>query len=96
MMNFALKPISISLAMDKNLIIKFNEILNLFGKVFVETDMRACYNPTRMRVIEQTTHKLVAKINNKCPQCATPGFETAEVNRGLPCNLCNSPTKSAQ
>ena len=74
--------------------LKFNEILNSFGKVFVETDMRACYNPTRMKVIEQTTYQLVEKIKNKCPLCETPGFEIKEVTRGLPCNLCNSPTQS--
>lgn len=79
----------------KDLILKFNEIQKLFGKVFVETDMRACYNPTRMKVIEQAAHKLVKKINTKCPTCDTPGYEIKEVTRGLPCNLCNSPTKSA-
>lgn len=79
---------------DKDLKSKFNEILDSFGKVFVETDMRACYNPTRMRIISLATQKLVEKIKNKCPQCATPGFEITKVNRGLPCELCKSPTQS--
>jgi ribosomal protein L34E len=47
-----------------------------------------------MRVISLATQKLVEKIKNKCPQCATPGFEITKVNRGLPCELCKSTTQS--
>lgn len=72
----------------------FNKIKNTFGKVFVETDMRANYNPTRMRIIEKATGKLVEKIKNKCPKCETPGFDITTFNRGLPCGQCNSPTQS--
>lgn len=79
---------------EKELKLKFNEILGSYGKVYIETDMRACFNPTRMGVIELATLKLVEKIKNKCPKCATPGFEITKVNRGLPCQLCNSPTQS--
>lgn len=56
--------------------------------------MRAMFNPTRMKVIENVTHKLIAKIKNLCPNCKSPGFDVVKVNSGLPCELCNLPTKS--
>lgn len=65
-----------------------------YGAAFVETDMRAMYNPTRMRVIEKATNKLADKIKTSCPVCETPGFGITEVRTGLPCQICNYPTKS--
>jgi hypothetical protein len=62
------------------------------GKVHIETDMRAMFNPTRMRNIAKATVNLVEKINNSCPQCQTPGFEIVEKKQGLPCELCTMPT----
>ena len=32
-----------------------------YGKAYVETDMRAIYNPTRMAVIKRTAEKLVRR-----------------------------------
>ena len=52
----------------------FNLLRDKFNMVYVETDMRAMYNPSRMTVIENATKKLVEKINSYCPQCNTPGF----------------------
>lgn len=60
----------------------------------METDMRAMFNPTRMKVIETATHKLVDKIKSCCPQCNTPGFGITDRKEGLPCSLCGSPTHS--
>lgn len=65
-----------------------------FEKVYVETDMRAMYNPTRMENIETTAHKLVTKILNACPKCMTPGFSIINAQKGLPCENCNLPTES--
>jgi hypothetical protein len=62
------------------------------GKAHIETDMRAMYNPTRMKNIAKATINLVNKINNCCPECQTPGFEIIERKPGLPCELCNMPT----
>ena len=62
--------------------------------VTVETDMRAFSNPTRMKVIEKATWKLVEKINSLCPQCSTPGFGITVHREGLPCSWCGSPTRS--
>jgi len=63
------------------------------SKVHVETDMRALYNPTRMKNIEKATLDLLKKLNQLCPQCSWPGFEVVERKKGLPCALCNLPSK---
>ena len=77
-----------------DLIKGFNKLLDTCGTVFAETDMRALYNPSRMKVIETATHKLVAKINSSCPECSLPGFGVTDIRKGLPCGLCRLPTAS--
>ncbi len=72
----------------------FDYYLKKNGNVYIETDMRAMYNPTRMNVIKNATKKLVKKILSCCPNCKTPGFGVSEVKPGLPCKMCNLPTKS--
>lgn len=72
----------------------FKELQKLYGKAFVETDMRAMYNPTRMSVIEKTAKRLMEKIKCRCPDCKTPGFDVTETVRGLPCESCGFPTKA--
>jgi hypothetical protein len=73
----------------------FEQFLSKFGSVWIETDMRAMHNPTRMSVIETATKKLIEKINTPCPNCKSPGFGITKFTDGLPCKLCNFPTKSA-
>jgi hypothetical protein len=72
----------------------FNYFISNFGSAFIETDMRAMYNPSRMKVIERAAIKLVEKINSLCPNCSMPGFEITNTQKGLPCNQCNFPTQS--
>ncbi len=72
----------------------FNQFLKKYRVVYVETDMRAMYNPSRMLVIEKALQKFIDKIKSCCPQCSTPGFGITEAKPGLPCNLCGSPTRS--
>jgi hypothetical protein len=72
----------------------FNELIQRFGSAYVETDMRAMHNPTRMKVIEQATVKLVGKILSVCPSCAWPGFDVTDHKSGLPCSDCGMPTQS--
>jgi DNA-directed RNA polymerase subunit RPC12/RpoP len=60
--------------------------------IYLETDMRAMYNPTRMKVIAQATQDLLQKISHCCSRCSTPGFELVEHKLGLPCDWCGSPT----
>jgi hypothetical protein len=66
------------------------------SQVVAETDMRALYNPTRMKVIENATQKLVEKIKNSCPECHTPGFGVVNTKPGLPCEWCGSSTNSTK
>jgi ribosomal protein S27AE len=72
----------------------FTELLDKFKTVYAETDMRAMYNPSRMKVIEAATQKLITKINSLCPQCSQPGFGITDAKRGLACSLCGLPTQS--
>lgn len=72
----------------------FLELLETNGSAYIETDMRAMYNPTRMKIIENTTKKLVKKIQNLCPYCNFPGFSIQKSTTGLPCSMCYTPTKS--
>lgn len=62
------------------------------GTIHLETDMRAMYNPTRMKVIAKASHNLIEKLNRFCPHCATPGFDVVERLAGLPCGWCATPT----
>ena len=64
------------------------------NKAHIETDMRAMYNPTRMKVIAKTTEILIHKILNTCPNCEFPGFDIVETRPGLPCEMCGLPTNS--
>jgi hypothetical protein len=64
--------------------------------VQAETDMRAMNNPTRMLAIEHATLDLIKNIKSLCPECNVPGFAVQDVIRGLPCELCQAPTKSAK
>ncbi len=61
---------------------------------YIETDMRAMHNPTRMTVIEEACIKLVKKAKSLCPSCFLPGFGIVEAKAGLPCDCCAMPTRS--
>lgn len=65
------------------------------GEVFVENDVRAHANPTRMKNILGATQDLVNKMNSLCPKCSTPGYCVTDLKRGLPCELCKMPTSIA-
>ena len=72
----------------------YHALKNTYGEVFAETDMRAMYNPTRMNVIAGLAQKLMDNIVSCCPRCDMPGFNIAEAKSGLPCEYCQSPTRS--
>jgi hypothetical protein len=71
-----------------------HHFLNAYGEAFVETDMRAMHNPTRMKAIEKTCLKLVHALHSQCPACKCPGFSATASKQGLPCALCHFPTRS--
>lgn len=76
------------------LIINYEILKNTDGSAYAETDMRAMYNPSRMRTIAKATEKLVQKIKSLCPECGTPGLGVVETENGLPCSMCSVPTRS--
>lgn len=78
------------------LINAIEQILAQQGTAHLETDMRAMHNPSRMRVIEQAAHQLVARLQQCCPECDCPGFERVERRPGLPCEWCQAPTPLVQ
>jgi len=63
------------------------------GQVFLETDLRAYANPTRMNMIRLAAEDLVARLASLCPACGTPGFWLVERLAGLPCGDCGAPTR---
>ncbi len=67
--------------------------LSANGRAFLEVDLRAHANPTRMENIRQATENLLKKIQSRCPSCGTPGFSIVERLEGLPCGDCGSPTR---
>ena len=71
----------------------FYNLMSREGTAYIETDMRAMHNPTRMKVIEAAGDKLAKKLNSLCPQCQMPGFGITEAKSGLPCKACNYPTR---
>jgi hypothetical protein len=79
---------------QEELLSVFQELTYKAKTVLVQTDMRALYNPTRMKTIEKACHKLMKNIKSTCPGCVTPGYNVSDVLAGLPCSLCSQPTKS--
>lgn len=69
-------------------------LLSMNTTLWVETDMRAMNNPTRMMVIGDATDNLIEHIQSRCPKCSTPGFSVNNTISGLPCELCFQPTRS--
>lgn len=67
-------------------------VLAAAPSAWLETDMRALYNPTRMRLIEQAARSLAQTFHQRCPACGWPGFSVRQKLPGLPCSLCGMPT----
>jgi len=82
---------------DESALLKhFDMLSERCPQVMVETDMRACYNPTRMQVIAQAAQKLAGKALSPCPSCNMPGFGATKAIPGLPCAQCGMPTRSTR
>jgi len=62
------------------------------GAVWVETDMRAHMNPTRMKKIEELSHEMAFRLTTSCPSCSIPGWGVIKYITGLPCQGCGMPT----
>ena len=60
--------------------------------IYLETDMRAHRNPTRMKVIENAVKDLIKNIESTCPSCSMFGFCKTSALRTLTCEHCARPT----
>jgi len=86
------KGINTKVKLDETL----EKMLKKHDTVWIETDMRAMYNPTRMMSIERATNNLIEKLNSKCPDCNYPSFWVVGAFKGLPCSNCGQPTQSVK
>lgn len=66
------------------------------GQVFLENDLRAHANPTRMKNIQCAAEDLVTKLASLCPECGTAGFGIVDCIRGLPCADCGASTREVR
>ena len=66
------------------------------GRAFLETDMRAHANPTRMENIRVAAEDLASKLSSPCPACGTPGFWVIERVAVRPCEDCGAPTRETR
>ncbi|MFT6288225.1 MAG: hypothetical protein ACJA09_002984 [Alcanivorax sp.] len=73
----------------------FSDALKLSnaGRVWVETDMRAQMNPSRMAVIADLAAEMAARLATACPQCASPGWGRVRSEKGLRCEYCHQTTE---
>jgi hypothetical protein len=92
-------PESISLAKGISTREELNDALKYFfsksetGKVFIENDLRAFSNPTRMKNIKNAAINLVERLRSCCPSCGCPGFWVTHHIPGLLCNSCGMKTR---
>ena len=63
------------------------------SRVWVETDMRAHLNPTRMSQIGHLAHDLARRLATLCPTCHAPGWGMVNAEKGLSCEYCNEATE---
>jgi hypothetical protein len=62
------------------------------GLAFVQTDMRAHFNPRRMMSIESLAKKFADRLSQACSACSAPGWGITRTEPGLPCSWCGVPT----
>ena len=61
------------------------------GALWLESDMRAHRNPTRMRAIGRAAADLATRLRARCPGCGFPDW-IGRARHGRPCAWCRSPT----
>ena len=61
------------------------------GAAFVETVMRAHFNPGRMRTIERATEDLIRGLKAAVRHAHAGGFDATQRIAGLPCEWCADP-----
>ena len=63
------------------------------NQVWVETDMRAHKNPTRMHQLEKFSEQIAQRLATPCPACSIPGWGPVDRITGLPCTDCGAETE---
>ncbi|MBX7143699.1 MAG: hypothetical protein K1X79_04545 [Oligoflexia bacterium] len=63
-------------------------------KAWIETDMRANFNPSRMKIIGDLAQRLATRLSRHCPGCSLPGWGVVDVENGLRCEYCGAPTET--
>lgn len=77
----------------QDLRIAISEAIRASGSAWIETDMRAHRNPTRMGAIGRAVRDLARRLQSACPECERPGFDVIRRTPGLPCADCGAPTR---
>lgn len=72
------------------------EVIAKHGSCWLETDLRAMANPTRMKVIGETAERFASEVATLCPTCGECWFRTTAAVPGLPCERCGWPTESTR
>ncbi len=60
--------------------------------VWVETDMRAQFNPSRMAIIGELADRMARRLATSCPSCHAPGWGLVNTENGLVCEGCGQQT----
>jgi hypothetical protein len=81
---------------DKDILIETaTSLFKKYSLIWLETDLRAHVNQSRMKNIELATIDLIENIKRECPNCHSPGFHKITPKPGLPCKTCGRPTNIA-
>jgi hypothetical protein len=62
------------------------------ARVRVGPDHRAHADPPRRSVIAALCTRMAERLARPCPYCRMPGWGLVDVERGLPCALCGTPS----
>lgn len=91
----ATNPVSKGIRTYQDLQAAYSKFLELSknNKVWVETDMRANQNPTRMKTIANLSKELAQRLATLCPNCSCPGWGQVDVEKGLLCSSCTLPSE---
>lgn len=88
-------PIVKGLTDEAAVVTAIKTCMSTAGCAVVESDLRACFSPSRMRNIGECARKLAERIATPCLDCGTAGWGRVEPLRGLPCASCGTWIESA-
>jgi DNA-directed RNA polymerase subunit RPC12/RpoP len=87
------RPIAKGLRSLDDIQLHLEAVLKQAGRAFIETDMRAHHNPTRMKSIERATLDAARRWQSRCPGCGYPGWGIVRRVPGRKCGWCGNPTR---